>query len=122
MRLFDALSSKLTCRTSKANTRLFPYTWGEPTLICPIYLLDGTRIMVTPILDGALRRLRYSTHKRTLWVDAMCINQMDNRENGVQIPLMVRVFRGARRVLAWLGPGGRDSEEEGCMRLLERLS
>ena len=47
---------------------------------------------------------------------------MDNGEKGIQIPLMVRIFRGARKVLAWLGPGGLDSEEEKCMRLLEHLS
>ncbi|KAF2252314.1 HET-domain-containing protein, partial [Trematosphaeria pertusa] len=96
------------------------YTWGEPKLIFPLYNDDGWQVFVTENLDRALRRFRHKLDKRWLWADAVCINQSDNKEKGTQIPLMARIFRGARRVLAWLGPGG--GENERGMRLMDRLS
>jgi hypothetical protein len=98
------------------------YTWGEPKLVCPLYVDDGTCVMVTENLDRALRKLRYSHRVRTLWADAVCINQFDHEEKGVQIPLMVRIYRGAKRVLAWLDPGTCVGNEEEGMRVLDKLS
>ncbi|KAK2730428.1 ankyrin and het domain-containing protein [Colletotrichum kahawae] len=39
-----------------------------------------------------------------LWIDALCINQADLDERASQVRLMRSIFRGAKRVLAWLGP------------------
>ncbi|KAK1844225.1 ankyrin and het domain-containing protein [Colletotrichum chrysophilum] len=39
-----------------------------------------------------------------LWIDALCINQDDLDERASQVQLMRSIFRGAKRVLAWLGP------------------
>ncbi|KAL0935055.1 ankyrin and het domain-containing protein [Colletotrichum truncatum] len=39
-----------------------------------------------------------------IWIDALCINQNDLKERSSQVQLMDRVFRGAMRVFAWLGP------------------
>jgi hypothetical protein len=102
-----------------AQYEAISYTWGESKLINPLYLDDGTYVLVTKNLDKALRRLRHSTTTRVLWADAVCINQVDNDEKSTQIPLMARIFRGASKVLAWLDDG---AEEERGMLLLEQLS
>jgi hypothetical protein len=42
------------------------YTWGEPKLIHPLYISDGTSVLVTRNLGKALRRLRYPATTRVL--------------------------------------------------------
>ncbi|KAH6612384.1 heterokaryon incompatibility protein-domain-containing protein [Boeremia exigua] len=96
------------------------YTWGEPSLDSVLLHQDGSHVLVTPNLDFALRRLRYRLDKRWLWADAACIDQVNPREKALQIPLMDRIYRGANRVLVWLGRGGGDDEIG--MRLLGNLS
>jgi hypothetical protein len=103
----------------EARYEAMSYTWGEPKLIFPLYIENGTKVFVTQNLDCALRGVRLPTSSRTLWADAICINQNDNDEKALQIPMMAHIFRGANRVLAWVG-GGQD--EERGMQLLNRLS
>jgi hypothetical protein len=96
------------------------YVWGAPILTFPVHhTTDGSRIFVTENLDHALRRLRRRLGPRWLWADAMCIDQKNDREKEVQIPLMVEIYRGAKRVLAWLHDG--DDDIERGMRYLEQL-
>jgi len=98
------------------------YTWGQPILTFALHVDDGTQVFVTENLDRALRYLRRAECDRLLWADAASINQADNAEKAVQIPLMVRIFRGARRVMAWLDPGGDTTVEQQGMRELDHLS
>jgi hypothetical protein len=97
------------------------YVWGKPILSFPVHhMTDGSQILVTQNLDQALRRLRHRLDPRWLWADAMCIDQANNQEKAIQIPLMVDIFRGANGVLAWLHQG--DESIERGMRILERIS
>jgi hypothetical protein len=97
------------------------YVWGLPILEYLVYhTTDDSQINVTHNLDGALRRLRHKVDQRWLWADAMCISQRNDQEKAVQIPLMVDVFRGSKRVLAWLHQG--DESIERGLRVLDRLS
>ena len=89
------------------------YTWGEPKLTFPVHVEDdSTHVMVTENLDRALRRLRRRDRDRDLWADAVCINQSDNKEKETQIPLMLEIFSGAKKVLAWLDPGQDTTVEQ----------
>ncbi|KAH6699714.1 heterokaryon incompatibility protein-domain-containing protein [Leptodontidium sp. MPI-SDFR-AT-0119] len=58
---------------------------------------------VTSNLFVALRRLRRTNKTRTLWIDAVCINQQDLHEKGNQLAMMDRIYKQASRVLVWLG-------------------
>jgi len=98
------------------------YTWGQPILKFALHVDDGTQVFVTENLDRALRYLRRTDRDRLLWADAVSINQADNEEKALQIPLMVQIFRGARSVMAWLDPGGDTTVEQKGMRELDRLS
>jgi hypothetical protein len=102
-----------------AQYEAISYTWGEPKRDHPLYIADGNSVQVTRNLDKALRGLRHPTTTRVLWADSACINQIDNDEKTMQIPLMAKIFRGASRVLAWLDSG---PKEERGMLLLNRLS
>lgn len=96
------------------------YCWGKDGQKCTLYTESLATFTVTENLGLALKRFRLKTDTRRLWADAVCINQNDIKEKETQIPLMVNIFRGARRVLAWLGPGGNG--EEDVMRELARTS
>ncbi|CAK1365368.1 unnamed protein product [Cercospora beticola] len=60
-------------------------------------------VPTTANLHVALRRLRYSDEARSLWIDAICINQDDLMERSAQVACMAQVFSGASQVVAWIG-------------------
>jgi hypothetical protein len=60
-------------------------------------------VPATPNLERALRYLRLEKQHRTLWIDALCINQQDNAENRVQIQCMDFLYANASAVCIWLG-------------------
>jgi len=98
------------------------YTWGEPVLAFPLHVDDGSQVCVTRNLDCALRYLRRDDRDRLLWADAASINQTDNEEKAVQIPLMVQIFQSARSVMAWLDTNRDTSVEKRGMRKIATLS
>lgn len=46
-----------------------------------------------------------------LWVDALCINQVDDVERGCQVARMRDIYGDAYSVIAWLGEEKNDSNE-----------
>ncbi|KAI0884939.1 heterokaryon incompatibility protein-domain-containing protein [Annulohypoxylon maeteangense] len=79
------------------------YTWGEPIFNEELIIDETSSVKITANLRDALVRFRLPTEVRHLWVDAVCINQSDNREKEKQIPRMAQIYRGASSVLVWLG-------------------
>lgn len=78
------------------------YTWGsndKPQAV----LIGGSLLPVTENLHTALSYLRDHQLERTLWVDAICINQEDEDEKNTHIPLMRAIYAQADRVIVWLG-------------------
>jgi hypothetical protein len=97
------------------------YVWGAPILTFPVHhIADGSQIFVTENLDHVLRSQRQALDTCWLWADAMCIDQRNYREKEVQIPLMIDIYRGAKRVLAWLHQG--DEAVERGIRCIDRIS
>ncbi|KAF2728575.1 hypothetical protein EJ04DRAFT_416277, partial [Polyplosphaeria fusca] len=54
-------------------------------------------------LFAALRHLRNAKESRSLWIDAICINQSDVIEREIEIKRMGDISRLAHRVVAWIG-------------------
>lgn len=63
------------------------------------------QLTVRQSLAEVLRHLRYPNETRTMWIDAVCINQNDMNERNKQVKRMCDIYRFAHRVVAWLGPG-----------------
>jgi len=63
-------------------------------------------MLVTTNLLAALRRLRFSTLPRYLWVDAICINQEDMEEKTQQVAMMGETYKFCHKALIWLGEAG----------------
>ncbi len=97
------------------------YSWGHSGSTEQIYVeksddfpncaLDDPNMAlpVTDNLAAALRHLRSSTTNRTLWVDAICINQGNLVERGRHVARMGSVYALATRVVAWIGLESEDS-------------
>lgn len=86
------------------------YTWGESLPSEGIAVCQSANtehadgyISITPNLFEALLRLRSDDTPRTLWIDALCINQDDLQEKAQQVAHMGRVYSGASQVVVWLG-------------------
>ncbi|EMT64819.1 Heterokaryon incompatibility protein 6, OR allele [Fusarium odoratissimum] len=78
------------------------YIWGD-AFVSEYMVLGGKRFSIRQNLHDALRRLRLSNAPRILWVDSICIDQLDNTEKSAQIPLMGQIYSTARSVIVWLG-------------------
>ena len=85
------------------------YTWGDPSNKNIIYI-NQSPFKVTKNLYIALRYLRESV-PRTLWVDAICINQESVEERNFQVRQMRAIYAGASQVLVWLGESDEDTDE-----------
>lgn len=104
------------------------YTWGNEDAIQKILLrapqepttgtgkarfqafaqkMTKTRFYIRPNLEDALRQFR-DTNPNTqqdllLWIDAICINQIDEEEKSMQVARMAEIYSKAEDVLIWLG-------------------
>lgn len=87
------------------------YAWGNSTATHLIYGFDGTCVPVTESLHSALRRLRHQDRYRSLWIDALCIDQSDVDERSQQVRLMGDIFAKAERVVIWLGEACAQSNQ-----------
>jgi Heterokaryon incompatibility protein (HET) len=112
---------------NNATYETLSYCWGaEHANICISLHNDfepeeqALAFQVRPNLYSALCTLRFQDRPRTLWVDAVCINQSDESEKSVQIPLMRQIFEGAVRTLVWLGES--TSYSEPAIKLIGALT
>jgi hypothetical protein len=85
------------------------YTWGDGArnkhIIC-----NGKRFAVTQTLLEALHRFRDPDKIVTLWIDQICVCQERIKERNQQVKLMGQIFKGARKVVVWLGEDYDDSK------------
>lgn len=78
------------------------YVWGDVHLTEAISV-EHADFQVTGNLACALRRLRYESRPRVLWVDFICIDQSNITERNSQVLLMREIYVKASRVVAFLG-------------------
>lgn len=75
-------------------------TWGEKTY----------KKAVKEQLALALKYLRLPNQGRTLWIDAICIDQNDPSERNHQVQMMSRIYTRSQEVSIWLGDGDEFSK------------
>jgi len=86
------------------------YTWGRPRFSYRLWIRyeeDGApkvaKIGITKNLWRALKALRLGDRTRTLWADAVCINQKDIQERELQVAMMGRIYSASTRTTVYLG-------------------
>ncbi|KAI0127776.1 heterokaryon incompatibility protein-domain-containing protein [Xylariales sp. AK1849] len=91
------------------NYEALSYTWGE--LDGPEFSVkcDGYNFLALGHLKNALTALRLPDRPRTLWIDAICINQNSKEERGQQVAIMRYIYRNATRAVVWLGLDGEEN-------------
>jgi len=78
------------------------YVWGDPKLQSTLQI-EGARLKVTNNLELALRYLRLPDKPRTIWVDAICIDQSNIEERNQQVRLMKSIYSFCAVDLVWVG-------------------
>jgi len=68
--------------------------------------VGNVKVTIRRNLRQALWHLRRDDENKVIWIDALCINQDDDEEKGIQVQMMDRIFQEAKRVAVWLGVGG----------------
>jgi hypothetical protein len=90
-----------TCSISDAPAfEAVSYRWKMGRQI-PM-LLDGCSFPVSQTVYFMLEGLRDQATYRVLWIDSICINQLDTSEKEWQILLMGDIFSSASGVVCWL--------------------
>ena len=84
----------------KPQYEALSYVWGTPEDPKEV-LLNGVAHPVTRNLYNALKALRHPQRTRTLWVDAVCINQDDLQERNAQVSMMDKVYLQAALVVVF---------------------
>ncbi|OAL03805.1 ankyrin, partial [Phaeosphaeriaceae sp. SRC1lsM3a] len=94
------------------------YTWGSIEKSA-IVIVNGKALKITTNLYTALQHLRSKHVDKILWVDAICINQENERERGHQVQQMCKIYSQAEAVTVWLGES--TDETDLLMESLQRL-
>jgi len=101
------------------------WAWGDPTKNAEIEILDEDRerftFKVSRKLDQALRAVRSPNSVRTIWIDAVCIDQDNDMEKSHQVPMMDRIYGLAEKVCVWLGPVSDTHDAGTAFKLLSQL-
>jgi Heterokaryon incompatibility protein (HET) len=95
------------------------YTWGEAVTTATLFINERDSMRITRNLDEALRHVRSESEMKTLWIDAVCIDQRNDVEKADQVRKMLEVYRSAEQVLVWLGPNADNSDL--AVDLIERM-
>jgi hypothetical protein len=85
------------------------YTWGPPGDLYKIWV-NRMPVAVRKNLYSLLCHLRLPNSNRTVWVDALCINQDNVYERNHQVEMMGQIFEKSERVFVWLGEAEYDSD------------
>ena len=93
------------------------YVWGSPHDRTNI-IIDGKILSITVNLSHALRGLAPESETRSLWIDAICVNQEDLDERSQQVQLMRKIYERSSSVPIWLGNVDNAISEE-CFGLLK---
>ena len=78
------------------------YTWGSSD-ITHMILVNGSYFPVTTSAYEVLHGLGSYFYDKYIWIDAICINQIDDVEKSQQIPLMKEIYSRSSATLVWLG-------------------
>ncbi|KAH7380061.1 heterokaryon incompatibility protein-domain-containing protein [Pyrenochaeta sp. MPI-SDFR-AT-0127] len=87
---------------STSKYEALSYTWNCEFGRGRRFSIEDRVMGVSPTLSRALAYLRDERCVRTLWIDAVCINQRDIAEKNSQVRQMQEIYQHAQQVVVWL--------------------
>ncbi|TVY68799.1 Heterokaryon incompatibility protein 6 OR allele [Lachnellula suecica] len=96
------------------------YCWGDPLDRMEILIQSASHqsaafverpFSVTRNAGTALRRIRNKLESTNVWIDAVCVNQDDDKERAQQVSIMGIIYSQATAVHVWLGEDGNRGVE-----------
>ena len=99
------------------------YVWGDATNLVMVRCND-LDVSITRNLRKALWTMRDSETPKTIWADALCINQTNIEEKNIHVPLMGRVYSQATNTVIYLGEASLEEAsavEHGLMTVFNLL-
>ena len=117
----DIIHTRLT-KEDVPKYEALSYAWGESDTPEVIYVgqKGDVTMAVTRSLYQALPHLRYKDQRRVLWVDAICVDQQNLKERGLQVERMGDIYSLAEQVIVWLGLG--DSTSAHAIQFLHTIA
>ncbi|CZR69185.1 uncharacterized protein PAC_19085 [Phialocephala subalpina] len=107
----DLLIDLVEVGQGKQEYDALSYVWGSDPPNKALKVCETSCVLyIQPTLYMAMRNLRKRDHTRHLWVDAICINQQDNKETTAQGLSFGRIYAEASSVIIWLDPGTGSSD------------
>jgi hypothetical protein len=79
------------------------YVWGKDEKKSREIFLNGLPFPVSSVVQDILEGHSSSFKTRFLWIDSICIDQINKKERSEQVRLMRDIYHGAERVVVWLG-------------------
>lgn len=86
------------------------YTWGDLSHTLP-FICNDQELRIHQNLRDALSHIDKRQSSLPVWIDAICINQSDDKEKLAQVRLMHNIYRQATQVWVWLGCGIEHGKE-----------
>ncbi|KAE9978870.1 hypothetical protein EG327_007208 [Venturia inaequalis] len=80
------------------------YVWGSNTRDRSLTLASGHTLWITENLEIALKDVLEHCSEGYLWIDQLCINQDNELEKNVQVPLMGRIYSQSYETLIFIAP------------------
>ncbi|ORY60666.1 heterokaryon incompatibility protein-domain-containing protein [Pseudomassariella vexata] len=90
---------------SRIQYKALSYTWGCAHILDDVreIWIDGQSFFVRRNLCEFLTAAAKRGHQGLIFIDAICICQVDDEERNRQVEHMARIFCNAHEVIAWLG-------------------
>lgn len=85
------------------------YSWGPPAFSKSIRV-EGFQVPIPDSLFAFLQKALNKNPETWWWADSICINQLDDTEKSLQVPLMKDIFETASITYVWLGEKSEDSD------------
>lgn len=96
--------------SNKLRYETLSYCWGDSSLRETILLNHQSR-SVPANTSAALRCIRRKECVRVVWIDAVCISQLDIEERGQQVALMAAIYQSSHGNLVYLGEDDGTSQQ-----------
>jgi hypothetical protein len=93
------------------------YTWGGLPPSHDLVVEDGYVLKVSERVMEIIRARASVLDSKSLWIDAVCINQGDRAERAVQVGLMAEIYQNASKTIVWLGM---SPEASACISFINR--